>query len=174
VSGRLRGAALAPVARTACVALAGCALLLPVPDMRTPLDRARGLSDLCKRVHEEDMAALLAPGAIDTVEPAYANVHSGAAELESRLRGARIRLMPTPGMSSEGLTRSVECHEARVTLGEVVAGADDPYVLPGTWLDLDASSARDSFVILVTVDDFEAARQVLERARRFVAHSATP
>jgi hypothetical protein len=90
------------------------------------------------------------------------------------LRGARIQLRPTPGMSSEALTRSVECHQSRVTLGEVVPSADDPYVLPGSWLDLDASSTRDSFVIVVSADDFEDARHVLERARRFVARLAGP
>jgi hypothetical protein len=160
------------------LACAGCALLSPLPDMRTPADRAREVAPLCRNVPENDMAPLLSPDLVDTVKAAYATVPSGPAEREARLRGARIGLRPTPGMSSEVLTRSIECHQARVALGEVVASADDPYVLPGVWLDLDASSARDSFVIVVSADDFDDARQVLERARRFVArsgaHSATP
>lgn len=157
-----------------CAVLAGCALLSPLPDMRTPADRAREVSPLCKSVSEEGMAALLSAALIDTVQPAYATVPSGPAEREARLRGARIRLRPMPGMSTEGLTRTVECHQSRVALGEVAPVPDDPYVLPGSWLDLDATSARDSFVIVVSADDFEDARQVLERARRFVAQAATP
>jgi hypothetical protein len=156
------------------LALAGCALLSPLGDLRTPADRAREVFPLCKSVREDDMATLLSPSAVDTVQAAYATVPSGPAEREARLRGARIQLRPAPGMSSEALTRSLECHQARVTLGEVVPNADDPYVLPGEWLDLDASSARDSFVIVVSANDFEDARQVLERARRFMARSATP
>jgi len=154
--------------------LSGCRLLSPLPDLRTPADRAREVSALCKSVGEEGMAALLSPAFIDTVQPAYATVPSGPAEREARLRGARIQLRPMPGMSTEGLTRAVECHQSRVALGELAPLADDPYVLPGSWLDLDALSARDSFVILVSADDFEDARQVLERARRFVARAATP
>jgi hypothetical protein len=146
----------------------------PLPDMRTPADRAREVAPLCKDVREDDMALLLSVNGIDNVQPAYANIASGVAALEKRLRGARIRLRPTPGMSSEGLTRSLECHQARVALGQVTPVADDPYVLPGAWLDLDASSARDSFVVVASVDDFDDARQVLARARRFVAVSGAP
>ena len=157
-----------------CLAVTGCALLSPLPDMRTPADRAREVSPLCKSVGEDGMATLLSPAFIDTVQPAYATVPSGAAEREARLRGARIQLRPMPGMSTEGLTRAVECHQSRVALGEVAPVADDPYVLPGSWLDLDATSARDSYVIVVSAGDIEDDRQVLERARRFVARAATP
>jgi|SRR5580692_5072978 hypothetical protein len=163
-----------PLAAVACLSAAGCALLSPLGDLRTPADRAREVSPLCKSVREDDMAVLLSPSSVDTVQPAYATVPSGPAEREARLQGVRIRLRPTPGMSSETLTRSIECHQARVTLGELVPDADDPYVLPGVWLDLDASSARDSFVIVVGADDIEDARLVLERARRFMARSAAP
>jgi len=120
------------------------------------------------------MAPLLSPDFVDAVRPEYATVPSGPAEREARLRGARIRLRPIPGMSSESLTRSVECHQARVALGEVPAGVNDPYVLPGRWVDLDAASAHDSFVIVVSGDDFEDAREILDRARRFVGQAATP
>jgi hypothetical protein len=154
----------------ACAAV-GCAMLSPLPDMRTLVDRAREVSPRCREVPEADMAPLLSVGGIDTVQASYANVSSGVAALEKRLRGARIRVRPTLGMSSEGLTRSLECHQARVALAQIEPLADDPYVLPGRWLDLDAASGRDTFDVTVSVDDFEDARLVLARARRFVAGS---
>jgi hypothetical protein len=157
----------------ACLAAAGCAMFSPLPDTRTPADRAREIFPLCKGVREQEMAPLLSARGIDAVQAAYANVPSGVGALEKRLRGARLQLRPTPGMSSEALTRSLECHQARFALGQLTPGPDDPFVLPGAWLDLDASSARDSFVVVVSADEADDARQVLARARRFVASAGT-
>jgi len=74
-----------------------------------------------------------------------------------------------PGLTGEALLRSLECHQAAVTVGTTSAAPEDPYVLAGSWLDLDVDSERGGFVVLVRSDSFEEAKAILERARRFVA-----
>jgi hypothetical protein len=156
------------------VALAsGCGVLRalsPIPDMRTPADRANEVAPKCAGVAGDPVP----PSAIDSVEPAYAYLKSGPVDPEARLRGARIHVRPLPGYTKEALARSLECHEARVTLGSAAPSADDPYVLPDRWLDIDVDSERDGFVVQVGTDEIADARQVLERARRFAAQRAAP
>jgi hypothetical protein len=56
-----------------------------------------------------------------------------------------------------------------VVLGAALARDEDPYVLPGVWLDIDAESEGDGFVVTVQTDALPIAEGVLERARRFAA-----
>jgi len=150
--------------------LVGCGgIPFLVPDSRTPADRAREVEPKCQGFGEETAVPLLSPTAFDSVEPAYSYVQGGPNDREARLRGARIHVKPLPGLSREAMARSLECHQSRVTLGRVQAKADDPYVLPGEWLDIDVDSAGDGFVVQVRADGFDAAKQVLERAKRFAA-----
>ncbi len=144
------------------------------PDMRTPADHAREIEPRCQGFGEEAAAPLLSPAAVDSVEPAYSYVKSGPNDREARLRGARIHVKPLAGLSRESMARTLECHEARVTLGKAEARVDDPYVLPGTWLDLDVDSEGDGFVVQVRTDVTDPARRVLERAQRFTAARARP
>jgi hypothetical protein len=156
-------------------ASAGCAgIPFLSPDVRTPTDRAREVEPKCQGFGDETAAPLLARSAIDSVEPAYSHVQSGPVSQEARLRGARIHVRPLPGLSREAMDRSLECHEARVMLGRVPAGPDDPYVLEDSWLDIDVDSEGDGFVVSVLGDNIDAARRVLERARRFAAAPAHP
>jgi hypothetical protein len=155
--------------------LAGCGgIPFLSPDMRTPADRAREIEPKCQGFGDETAAPLLARSAIDSVEPAYSHVQSGPVSQEARLRGARIHVRPLPGLSREAMDRSLECHEARVMLGRVPPGADDPYVLEGSWLDIDVDSEGDGFVVSVLADNMDAARRVVERAQRFAATPAHP
>ncbi len=155
--------------------LTGCAgIPFLSPDVRTPADRAREIEPKCQGFGEETAAPLLARSAVDSVEPAYSHVQSGPADREARLRGARIHVRPLPGFSREAMDRSLRCHESRVLLGRVPAGADDPYVLEGTWLDIDVDSEGDGFVVSVLADDIDAARRVLQGAQHFAATPAHP
>lgn len=138
-----------------------------VPDSRTAADQARQVQPKCKDFGEAAVAPLLAPSAIDAVEPAYSYVNSGPVDREARLRGARIRIKPLAGFSKETIARSIECHEARVVLGQAVAPTDDPYVLPDHWLDIDVESEGDGFAVLVRTDEMDSSRQVLSRAQRY-------
>ena len=152
--------------------LVGCHIWGLVPDLRTPVDHAREIEPKCVGFSAASAAAFLAPSAIDSVEPAYSYVKAGPNDPEARLRGARIHVAPRPGFSRESLARTLECHEARVTLGKEVAPADDPYVLPTGWVDIDVDSERDGFAVNARADEFDDARQVLARARQFVGMPA--
>jgi hypothetical protein len=148
-----------------------------LPDMRTPADVARELEPRCRSSPEQAAAPLLAADSVDSVEPSYAHVQSGPGDREARLRGARVHVRPLPGLSRESIARALECHESRVVLGVAIAPPDDPYSLPGHWLDIDVDAERDAFVVRVEpskLDDFDAARAVLERAKRFADPRATP
>jgi hypothetical protein len=160
-----------------CAAVAGavgCGTVWPFNDTRTPAEHARDLEPRCKGSTEESSAPVLARSAIDSVEPAYSYVKSGPNDREARLRGARVLVKPLPGLTRESLALGLECHQARATLGAVQAGADDPYVLPGRWLDIGVESTGDGFVVLVQIDEFDDAKQVLERARRFSGAPTRP
>jgi hypothetical protein len=151
--------------------LAGCAIFSPIPDMRTAKDHAREVEPRCKGF-ADDKAPVLSATVIDKVEPAYSYVKSGPNDPEARLRGARLHVRPLPGLTSEILARTLECHEVRVTLGATPALANDPYVLPDRWLDIDVDSEGDGFVAQVRIDAFDDAKEVLARARAFAAHPA--
>ena len=156
-------------------AVAGCGgIPFLVPDTRTAADHARQVEAKCTGFGEEAAAPLLSPAIVDSVDAAYSYVQSGPVDREARLRGARIHVKPQPGFSREMLARNLECHESRVVLRRAAAQADDPYVLPDEWLDIDVDSEGDGFVVLVRADDVEVARRVLERAQRFAASRPSP
>ena len=139
-----------------------------LPDMRTPADRARAMTAKCAHETEEQAAAVLSPGLVEGVEPAYSTVPSGNDRI-IRLRGARMHLRPSLAASPQALQRTLECHQARVTLGDSPAIADDPYVLDGAWLDIDVDSDGDGLIASVLVDRFDDASRVLDRARSYAA-----
>jgi len=151
--------------------LAACAYNPLYPDVRSPAQHAHELDARCMLAPEDATAAALAPGVVEGVEPAYGTVQSGN-DRALRLRGARLHFRPEPGFSPESLHRSLECHEARVVTGRAPERPDDPYTLPGGWLDIDVTSAGDGFVVAVVTDDIPTARRVLDRARRFAGGPA--
>jgi hypothetical protein len=151
----------------ACVGVMSCAYNPLYPDMRTPADRARAVAPRCTHGAAASEAQMLSPALVEGVDPAYAHVASG--NPITRLRGALLHVRPDPTLSPESLERTLQCHEARVTMGIAKELADDPFVMAGTWLDIKTASVGYGFVVTIEVDDFESARQVLERARRFAA-----
>jgi hypothetical protein len=145
----------------------GCNGWFPLlPDMRTPADHARGMAEKCVHESESQAADALSPALVESVEPAYSTVPSGNDRV-IRLRGARLHLRPALNVSAEALQRTLECHQARVALGNDPTIARDPYVLDGAWLDIDVHSGGDGLVALVLADRFDDARAVLDRARSF-------
>jgi len=144
----------------------GCGAFSPLlPDARTPADRAHQLDARCKGGGEERVAAIFAPSTVDSVAPSYSYVQSGN-DRAVRLRGAEIHLRPLAGFARESLARDLECHEARVVLGAAAPRADDPFVLPGRWVEIDVNSEGDGFVVLARVDEIDSARELLARAQR--------
>jgi hypothetical protein len=157
------------------LALAGCGNLFGfiLPDTRTAADRAHEVEPKCKSSSETATAPFLVPASIEHVEPENSFVQSGN-DRRANLSGARIYLVPMAGQSSETITRSLECHQVRATLGQVEAQNDDPYVLPGHWLDISAHSEGDGFSVSVTIDSIADAKKVLDRAQHLAAPPRAP
>jgi hypothetical protein len=150
------------------IAGVGCAYNPIWPDMRTPVDRARDVVSRCTQPDEAVDALVLSTSDLEGVEPAYFYVPSGM-DRSMRLRGVRLRFRPKAILSADSLQRSAECHQSLVTLGSAPAIPDDPYALPGSWLDIKAISTGDGYVVTVLIDDREKAQRVVDRARHFAA-----
>ncbi|HZU83470.1 MAG TPA: hypothetical protein VE987_11160 [Polyangiaceae bacterium] len=153
-------------ALAASASLPGCSIVdALLPDARTPTTRAQEVVAWCAEFPEDSVARR---SLVETVEPAYSYVHAAMLR-EPRLRGARLRLRPAPGLSREALERGLQCHQARVLLGMAAARDEDPYFLPGVWLDIEADSEGAAFEVAVRATAYADAQEVLQRARRFVA-----
>lgn len=142
----------------------GC-FLSPIPDTRQANDFARDVEPKCRGVVDPNLI-------IEFVKPEYVYVTTGGQYRQPRLIGAQIHLQPGPGLTKETIQRSLECHEASVTLGKTPPVEDDPYFLPGVWLEINADSEGDGFVVRVVVDKFDDAKSVLERAKHAAAAAA--
>jgi hypothetical protein len=167
-----------PVGLRLCILLAmaalagttGCAAFRWLHDTRTPAERAEDVGP-CVGFSEDEIRPVLAPSVVEKVEPAYTYVAAPAMAREARLAGARLYLRPLPGLTREILQHSLDCHQAHVTLGKAPPRDDDPYYFPNLWVDIDADSSRGRFTVAVQTYEFDNAKDILERARRFAALS---
>jgi len=155
----------------ASLALSACAFFSPLPDARSPVDRAHDIDVQCRDLSEVTAAPRVARGAIDSVEPLTSHVQSGN-NYETRLIGARIHVKPLPGLSRELLTRELQCHQARVVLGTAPPLANDPYSAAPGWVDIHVDSEENGFAVRVESFDFDTANAELARAKRYLASSA--
>jgi hypothetical protein len=160
----------------ASIALSGCgscAWFPLLPDKRTPVDRAHELTDLCKEDSPASAPDALSPAIVERVEPAYVHMNAGAGG-DLRLRGANLHMRPTVNMPIGVLQRALECHQARVTLGEAKEVDDDPYVLAGSWVDIHVSGTEEGLVAAVLTDSLDDARRIVDRAHKFVTSPRPP
>jgi hypothetical protein len=84
-------------------------------------------------------------------------------------------------MTAERLTRTLQCHTARVLLGQVDRSQlpDDPYVLPNEWLDIRVVPEGGNFAVSVEADSVAKNLQVFSRATAYADshgadHAASP
>jgi hypothetical protein len=152
------------IAFSAC---GSCGWFPLLPDKRTPVDRAHELTARCREDAGPLAVDALSPAIVESVEPAYVRMNQGAGG-DTRLRGANLHMRPTLTIPPAVLQRALECHEARVTLGEAAELPEDPYVLAGSWLDIHVSSEEEGLVATVATDSIDDARRVVDRARKFV------
>lgn len=148
-----------------CAFAAGCGVL--TPDIRTSADRAHEVEPRCTGITDDSLARITAPTTITSVEPSYSYALGGPNGREARLRGAKLHLQPALAGTKGGLTRTLQCHQARVLLGKSQSPANDPYALPDEWLDIDVNSGDDGFVVEVAAAETDDAQLVLDRARQY-------
>lgn len=146
------------------------------PPARGPADQAAFIdSTRCgPEVNDGDLAPVLSGEAVQGVGPLYSTVESNKSGEESRLRGAVITVGAVPGVTAEWLDRELECHGARLALGRTTSTPDDPFWLPGSFVDIDVRPAKDGFVVGVAGFSSADARQILDRARAFAKAKKTP
>ncbi len=148
-----------------CIALiiaVGC-----VPSAKTSVEHARAAQAKCQGVSNASVEPVLAQSMVDSVEPAYTYAIGGPNGRIARLAGAQIHMLPIEGTSRQWVERALECHEARVTLGQVCAADGDPYRPASGWVNIDVESDRDGYVVRLTSDDVDDAHAILDRARSF-------
>jgi hypothetical protein len=158
------------------IALSGCGSCswFPLlPDKRTVVDRAHELDDICEEDggRAEDAGPVvfdaISPSVIESVQAAYIHMNAGAGG-DLRLRGVNLHLRPTVNTPVGVLQRALECHEAAVILGDAPELLpDDPFVLPGFWLEIDVSSTNEGLMAAVLTDNPDDARRIVERAHKF-------
>src|SRR5205085_12585731 len=80
--------------------------------------------------------------------------------------GARLVLVPRPGMTAEWLQRVAECHVARNAARGVPVATHSPLDVSGAAVLV--SSNGNGFSVDVTSSDPKVAREILQRARALV------
>ena len=148
-----------------CLCLAGCSFLV-TPSLSS-VERGREIYPKCQSSPEEMIAPLFLRDGIDSFAPAYTYLPGGPNGGEHRPKGVRIVARPAPGWSPESLTRSLECHEARIALGHVAARTNEPFALRSHWVSVDVESDGNAFAIVLHTTDFDDAKELAARARLF-------
>jgi|SRR5580704_2548241 hypothetical protein len=106
--------------------------------------------------------------AVLRVEPAYSHVRTNNSS-EERVNGAKLLVRPPKGVTADQLTRILQCHSARVLLGQLNSNAvpNDPYWLPDRWVNIDVRSENGNFVVTVSADTVRDNLQVYGRANHY-------
>jgi hypothetical protein len=117
----------------------------------------------------ESEARLLGKLGVLGVEPLYSHILTGNNNSEDRVNGAKILIRPPEGVSTEMLTRTLQCHNARVVLGRPSGATDanDPYWLADGWLDIDVTSEQGNYAVRLSADSISNGLVVLGRANRY-------
>jgi hypothetical protein len=102
------------------------------------------------------------------IEPIYSHVMT-MDNSEERVNGAKLLIRPPKGVSAEDMTRVLQCHSARVLLGQVSGAAvpDDPYWLPDTWVNINVKPEDGNFAVTLSADTLRDNIQVLGRAHHY-------
>jgi hypothetical protein len=148
------------------VAACGCLANVPPPSVKAAhVERIQ-----CETAADPGADAhLLASARVVSFEPVYSHFLSGRNNSEDRVTGAKLLLRPPDGFTAEKMTRVLQCHSARALLGQVDAGvvANDPYWLPGAWLDIDVVPEQGNFAVTLHAAEIRDNLLVLARAEAF-------
>jgi hypothetical protein len=102
-----------------------------------------------------------------SVEPIYAHIRSNS-NAEERVNGAKLVVRPAQGMTADQLTRILQCHSARVLLGQVASkAANDPYSLPDRWVTIEVTPENGNFSVTISADNVHDNLEVYGRANHY-------
>jgi len=102
------------------------------------------------------------------VEPLYSHVRSNNTS-EARVNGAKLVVRPPQGVSAEQLTRVLQCHSARVLLGQLSGNevGSDPYWLPNGWVNIEVTPDNGNFAVTLSADTVRDNLAVYGRANHY-------
>jgi hypothetical protein len=102
------------------------------------------------------------------VQPLYSHVRTNNSS-EERVNGAKLLVRPPKDVSAEQLTRVLQCHSARLLLGQIDRGAvpNDPYWLPDRWVTIDVKPENGNFAVTVSGDTVRDNLQIYGRANHY-------
>lgn len=153
--------------------LGGCAT---VPGPRSADERAR------QALRDEQLSCSggpadlrpLGPPNIERVEPLYFTVQHGRGNVDRELRGAQLYVRPSVGVTPQWIAAALACHRARRVLGrgDEAAPAQDPFVLPNAWVDIEVTGGDAAFVVTVRSEEPRDNAELLARARAFAGEQA--
>jgi hypothetical protein len=105
------------------------------------------------------------------VEPIYSHVRTSNNDAEERVNGAKLLVRPPQGMTVETMTRLLQCHSARILLGQTNADAvtSDPYWLPDTWMNIEVHPEDGNYAVTLSASSIGDNLKVLSRANRYGA-----
>jgi hypothetical protein len=88
---------------------------------------------------------------------------------EERVDGAMLLVRPPQSVSAEQMTRMLQCHSARVLLGQVDRNAirNDPYWLPDSWVNIKVTPDKGNFAVTLSADTVRDGLVVLGRANHY-------
>jgi hypothetical protein len=86
-----------------------------------------------------------------------------------RVQGVKLYVRPPEGISTDEMTRVLQCHGARSLLAHVDPSqlAGDPYVLPDAWVDIDVVTENGFVVVKESADRIWQNLALLHRATAF-------
>jgi hypothetical protein len=102
-------------------------------------------------------------------QPLYSLVSTKDAQPEARVNGATLVVEPPPGVSMERMTRVLQCHSARAVLGQTAGPtfADDPFFLPGSWLDINVEQMQGNYAVTIAARNVRDGLKVFQNANAF-------
>jgi hypothetical protein len=111
-------------------------------------------------------AQILSTTQVIRSEPIYSNVPTAYGDIEHRVNGAKLLVRPPEGVSAERMTRILQCHSARQLLGQSDRPelANDPYCLPGSWLEIRVTPEDGNFAVTLEADTIGKSLEVYHRA----------
>jgi hypothetical protein len=103
------------------------------------------------------------------VEPLYSHVMTSRNNSEERVDGAKLLVRPPKGVSAEELTRILQCHSARILLGQVNRDTvpNDPYWLADSWVNIDVKPENGNFAITISANSVDENLEVFGRANHY-------
>jgi hypothetical protein len=80
-------------------------------------------------------------------------------------------LRPVAGLTTTSLEALLVCHQSRRVLGRngEAEFPNDPYWLPGDWVNISVESEGGNFIVSVKGQDITQANQILSRATAFAS-----